>query len=284
MTSSPAADDASVYVADDRALYAFDAQTGALEWRHEFGATLPHPGFQWDFFDSSPTVVGARIYIGSGDGGIYALNRKNGTTMWVYRTHGRVRSTPAVAGGTVYAGSFDGRLYALSERDGRLRWIFKTKSTNPGFPLGEIQSSPAVDRGIVFFGSRDSYLYALDARTGKQLWSHGEGGSWVVSSAAISGGVVYYGTSDGDLVRALDERTGVQRWSFDAQGRVWASPLIAGDRLYFGIGTAPLLWLDTRTGRVKGVAQSEGTIYSSAAIGGGMLYYTSDDGYVYALQ
>lgn len=283
--STPAIRDGAVYVADDRAIYAIDAATGKMRWRRGFGADLPHPGsiWDWDFFQSSPTVAGARVYIGSGDGNLYALDADNGRVIWRYHTNGRVRSTPAVAGDTVYVGSFDGAVYAISATSGTLRWRFKTKGDRY-FPIGEVQSSPAVADGVVYVGARDGYCYALDAKTGVVRWAHDEPQYWVSSSPAVADGRVYYGSSDGDALRALDARTGKLLWSFDVPGRVWSSPTIFGNLVYFGTGTGQAIWVNAQDGKPVGGSPSEGTIYSSVIVAHGTVFYTSDDGYIYAAR
>jgi outer membrane protein assembly factor BamB len=281
--SSPEIVDHTIYFADMENLYALDSANGKMLWSYRFGKELAHPGFQWDFYASSPTVVGNALFIGSGDGNVYRFDRRSGKLIWRFVTHGRVRSTPAIAYNTVYAGSFDGRLYALNERSGKQRWAFKTQG-NDMFPLGEIQSSAAVSNGMVFFGARDGFLYALDAVSGRVRWRNNESGSWVVATPAVANEKVYYGTSDGYRMRAVDESSGKAVWSFDARGRIWSSPVIVAGKVYFGIGTGAIVWLNAGSGHLSGYASSEGTIYSSVALANGTVFFTSDDGYVYAVR
>ncbi|HEV3154894.1 MAG TPA: PQQ-binding-like beta-propeller repeat protein [Candidatus Baltobacteraceae bacterium] len=283
VSSSPAIAGGAVYFADDRMVYALDRSSGKVLWSYRFGADVPHPGHQWDFLQSSPTIVRDRLYIGSGDGRLYAFDRTGGRMLWSYATSGRVRSTPAYSAGVVYAGSFDGAMYAVSAESGHLLWRFKTKG-NADFPLGEIQSSPTLDGDFVFFGSRDGTLYALDRRSGKTRWTIDENGSWVISTAAVRRGIVYYGTSDNDTVRAVRERDGRPIWKFAAGGRVWSSPVLVGKAIFFGIGNGEVEWLDAATAKLLGYADSEGTIYSSVTVADGTVFYTSDDGYVYAVR
>src|SRR5688572_27864889 len=49
------------------------------------------------------------------------------TVAWKFRTDGRVISTPVVVGEVVYVGSTDGGLYAVNRRDGTQRWKFATQ-------------------------------------------------------------------------------------------------------------------------------------------------------------
>ena len=46
---------------------------------------------------------------------------------WRFHTNGKIISSPAVAGGIVYVGSGDGNIYAVHASDGSLVWKFATK-------------------------------------------------------------------------------------------------------------------------------------------------------------
>ena len=54
--------------------------------------------------NSSPTVVGGVVYIGSHSGYLYALDAKTGTELWRYETGETGNGSPAIANGIVYAG------------------------------------------------------------------------------------------------------------------------------------------------------------------------------------
>jgi len=100
---------------------------------------------------ASPAVVNGVVYIGSGDGSVYALNATTGAPRWSYATGSSVVSSPAVANGVVYIGSNDGKLYALSASYGSLMW-----SSFTGAP---VSSSPAVANGSVFVGANDGTIH-----------------------------------------------------------------------------------------------------------------------------
>jgi hypothetical protein len=63
---------------------------------------------------SSPAVVDGKVYVGSTDMKVYALNASSGALIWSYRTGSSVRSSSAVAEGKLYVGSDDGSVYAFS--------------------------------------------------------------------------------------------------------------------------------------------------------------------------
>ena len=63
---------------------------------------------------SSPAVADGKIYVGSEDRKIYALNASTGALVWSYQTGNWVRSSPAIAEGKLYVGSDDNKVYAFS--------------------------------------------------------------------------------------------------------------------------------------------------------------------------
>ena len=64
-------------------------------------------GLKWRFMTdgdviSSPTVVGQTVYVGSGDGRLYALDRNTGARRWAFDARNPIPSSPAVGGGAVF--------------------------------------------------------------------------------------------------------------------------------------------------------------------------------------
>jgi outer membrane protein assembly factor BamB len=149
-------------------------------WR-DAAVALP----DWKRQCSSPTIANGVVYVGTGDGYVYALKASDGTRLWRYLTGGAV-STPTVVNGVVYIGSADGYVYALKASDGTLQWSYLT---------GSYPASPTVVNGVVYVGDLvDYYLYALKASDGTLQWRYQTGGN-VDSSPAVVNGVVYFSAS-----------------------------------------------------------------------------------------
>ncbi len=70
---------------DGRA-YAFDKHTGGVLWSIPF----PSP------FNGQPVLKAGRVYFGSEDGTLLALEEATGRVLWRYRTKGAVRGPVAV--------------------------------------------------------------------------------------------------------------------------------------------------------------------------------------------
>lgn len=271
-------------------LYALNAANGRRVWRIRFGADAP---LAWghesgDFYDSSAAVAGPRLFVGAGDGYLYAIDRGTGHVVWRARTGGRVRSSPAVEGTSVYVGSFDGDLYAFDAGSGTQKWRFATegaalRSGDFGYDRRSIQSSPAVSNGAVFFGSRDGFVYSVDAATGKLRWRYDHHISWSNTSPAVERGLVFAGTSDGCFVQALDRRSGTQRWRFTTASNVFASVSSSGGAVYAADWSGTVYALDEATGKELWRSRiTPSRIFSTPAIESQRLFVGSDDGTVTA--
>lgn len=128
-----------------------------------------------DLCTSSPTPAGDLVILSGADGENATAEAESGAVRWRYRTGGRVRSSPSVVAGRVYVGSMDASLYALDLARSRLVRRFDTEGRRTlepgqfGFDGRTIQCSPAVEGGRVFVGSRDGHLYAVDAASGRPV-------------------------------------------------------------------------------------------------------------------
>lgn len=281
VSSSPALAKGRVFfLSRDGVLRALDAQKGREIWHLATGPDAPaRKGdfLGWDLWLSSPVVDGDTVYVGAGDGKVYAVDAESGKTRWSFQTQQRVRSSPAVKDGTLYVGSFDGFVYALDAGTGRERWKFGTG--------GAVQSSPAVVDGSVFVGSRSAAVFALNSQTGALNWkTRHPKGSWVLGSPAVAQGKVIVGSSDEQFLHALDMKTGQEVWRVDTRYRMLGSPAIAGDVVLCGSEGSYILAIDLHTGLLLGMNAAEGPIYTSPMPAGDLLLVGSDDKHLHAFQ
>ena len=122
----------------------------------------------------------------------------------------------------------------------------------------------------------------MDAQNGKLLWNYTTGNQ-VQSSAAISNGIAYVGSSDNNLY-AFNVSSGSVVWNYVTGGTVISSPCIANGVVYFGSYDGKLFALDAQTGSEKWSYQTNGNIESSPAFGDGTIYVGSHDNYTYAFN
>jgi outer membrane protein assembly factor BamB len=176
---------------------------------------------------SSPAVADGKVYFGSQDNNVYALNASTGAFLWKYTTNGAITgSSPAVSNGVVYVGSDDAYLYALNADTGALLWRY--------IAAASIDTAPAVVNGVVYVVSQGpGYLYALNASTGTLLWQYLVSDPF--SSPALANGVVYFGSWDGNLY-ALNATSGKLMWKFKIGTNFSSSPAVANGVVHIGGG------------------------------------------------
>ena len=131
---------------EDGNLYGYRAVDGAeLDW-----SPFTAGGKIW----STPAVHNNIAYFGAQEGGVYAVDLRDGSELWRHETGGAVMGRPLVANGLVLIGSFDKKLYALDADDGELEWTFEGGNW--------FWAGPITDGETIFAPSMDGSLYALD--------------------------------------------------------------------------------------------------------------------------
>ena len=245
--SAPGAAGASVYFVVNRGGYggiagagpakvvAINRRTGHIRWAKRLSSAS----------ESSPLVVGGRVYVGSQAGTVYALNAKNGHMRWHYQAGGPVKGALAYDGGRLYFGDYGGSVTALRARNGSVAW------RAGGY--GEIYATAAVAFGRVYIGSKSGSVYALSAGSGRRLWSRSMGGYVYAAPAvgAVKGmrPAVFIGSYSGRFA-ALDARSGGIIWSRSGYGTISGAASVIGRVVYFSSLSARRTWaLGAKSGR-----------------------------------
>lgn len=145
IAASAAAEGSQMFVGHyGNAFICADVVTGKIVWTYRDKA--------FPFF-SSPAVLSDRIVVGSRDKSVHCISRADGSSLWKFRTRGKVDSSPVVCDGKIVVGSEDGRIYLLNLANGQ-----QLSSYLVGAP---VMSSPAVVDGAVYMGANDGFIYAF---------------------------------------------------------------------------------------------------------------------------
>jgi outer membrane protein assembly factor BamB len=229
--ASPAVAAGVVYVGSwDRNLYALDASTGALIWKFQTGDDTE--AYNQVGIASSAAVAGGTVFFGCRDGHFYAVDARTGARKWDHDNKmGWVIASPAVDRGIVYFPTSDGqRFKALDAATGATVYDVPNKVVS--------FSSPALVRDAIFYGTSDGWLHSVDIRTGQSRAEFQTDGSKdnaakyidaagnmknaalypdatldgmiigldrmfslgsVLSSPVVVDGVVYFGSTDGNV-------------------------------------------------------------------------------------
>jgi outer membrane protein assembly factor BamB len=121
--------------------YAVDVKTGKPRWSYDAGG------------EASPAISGSKLFVGSSDGGLYALDaERGGDPKWLFPTGAPITASPVVAAGVVYIASGT-TLYAIDANTGAELWRYAAGYT--------IVTSPVVVNGVIFIGGTDGFLDAI---------------------------------------------------------------------------------------------------------------------------
>jgi outer membrane protein assembly factor BamB len=154
--------------------------------------------------------AGARLFVGSSDSGVYAVDARSGAVRWRFQTAGMVQSEVLfdATRDLVFAGDNDGALYALRAADGALAWRFQTG--------GPIVRHPVVAGDRVIFTNEADQVFCVEIGSGKVLWQKARppaAGTEIAghAGAALVGDRVFTSSSDG-MALAYDAYTGSEAW------------------------------------------------------------------------
>jgi len=140
--STPAIDTGRIFVTTrDKTTVALDLGTGHEIWTYPVGGS------------ASPAVADGVVYIGSDDGGVYAIDAaKGGDPIWLFASGSANVRAPVVAGDQLFftAGA---TITCLDRATGAAVWRY---------PVGaDITTEPIVLDGYLFAGDKDGYFSAI---------------------------------------------------------------------------------------------------------------------------
>jgi outer membrane protein assembly factor BamB len=201
----------------------------------------------------SPIVVGDLLVFSADartEPALVALNRKSGELAWRVAREIEVRqkfsfATPLLAeigGRPQIISPASGAVLAHDPADGRELWRVRY---GQGYSL---VPRPVLAHGLIFVGTgynkADLLAIRADGATGDLtdthvVWKMSKGAPLTPSVVVV--GDELYAVSDMGVATCVDARTGSLHWQEKLEGGYSASPLAAGDRIYFqneqGLGT-----------------------------------------------
>ena len=181
--SSPAVANGIVYTGcRDSNVYALDAVTGKEKWR------FPN-NLSWVI--SSPAATQGKVFFATSDSSLYhVVDAATGKALLQQQDKAYMFSSPSVAGDVVVIGVLNGSLEARDIKTGELLWDFQTETSkqNKGWIL---TADRKFNGPMVFYSSwREAPLVATDNQ-----FNIGA----IFSSPLVVNGVVYFGSTDGNL-------------------------------------------------------------------------------------
>lgn len=264
IASTPLVTNGKIYfLSRDGFFYALEQATGKRIWRFKTGGEgrfaavggydlpaemgpVPDP---WDLYLSSAVVNNGKVYFGSSDKNLYALNSATGELVWSFTADEAIHSSPVIKNGKIFFGTWGTKLYALNAETGAELWHYQGGTDPRYFVMQGITASPAVDEKNLYVGARDGFVYALRQTDGALVWRYDAAYSWILAGARVDEKNVYIATSDTGLLIALDKQTGTEKFRADTRVWTYTTPLLQGGSVIVGTMAGELYAFDQYTGK-----------------------------------
>lgn len=229
-----------------------------------------------DEIRASPIAYKNRVFVGSYDTNIWALNLEDGELVWKFPTQAGIASSPVIdtAHQLILFGSEDYTFNAVDYHTGRINWSYTTK--------GRIRGTARIAHGHVFFGSDDGRMYALVASNGRYLWDY-DTTEPVRSRPFVTDEYVIFGSDSGELI-AL-ELSGARKWGFRARRAIQAGPIVDDQGIcYVGSWDGFLYAIDASSGYSLWRFRTNRPIVNSVVKEGNRILFGSTDGIFYSVD
>lgn len=224
----------------DGNFYALEKKSGKVAWKFQ----------EADYIHSSACVSerDGLIFVGlernwrNKKGAIVALDHQTGEKKWEYSMKEYVPSSPAYFAkkGYVAIGCNDGCAYLFEAATGALKWKFQTEgSVKDSFSFAE-------EKDLIAFGSHDGNVYVLDLESGEQVKALKTEDK--VQSTPLFYGKYLFASSTDKFIYAYDTTDFNLLWKRRFPARIFSSPKIALDRLFFGCNDGFVYGLEIKSG------------------------------------
>jgi outer membrane protein assembly factor BamB len=291
--SSPAISGGKVFIgSDDKALHCIDLKSGTQVWKVVTEGEIESSPLVLDGMVYAPAAdgqkYGAVVYVGSADGALYAVNAKDGKTVWSFKTENKILGAPNWVHGPdgpdgkskwVLAGSYDYKLYCFDAATGKTNWTYETGNY--------INGTPAVAEGKTVFGGCDALLHVISLKDGQKI-KEVEAGAYIAGSGAYEANRFYVGHYENEFLCA-DLEAGEIKWKFkDRAFPYFSSPALTKEVVVFGGRDKKLHCVRKDSGAAVWEFPTRGKVDSSPVVAGApgqeKVVVGSEDGNVYMVS
>lgn len=233
-------------------VFAFDESTGDRIWHSDLSNIDNQRGFFDDkhsaLLSGGPVTGINRVFFGSENGEVIALEADDGALSWQGKVKGEVIAAPALDSGKLVVNTASGVMKAFNASNGQDEW--QIEQDVPPLTLRGV-SAPTISGGGVIVGAADGSIAVYLLEQGRQ--------GWTVDIGEATGST--------ELERVID---------------VDSTPLVYGDNIYTVSSRGNLSAVELRSGRV--LWQRQYSSFRQIAIIGNSLFITDIKGHVYAVD
>ena len=231
ISAPPCLSEGRVYCADqENRLYGLD-EAGKAVWEKKLEEKI----------SSDVGQDQRRVFVGSQDGNILALDASTGVEAWRFKSENAIQSGPVFWNRQIIFGTDDGRLLFLTP-DGRLLAAFKTKAGIRG-PL-------FIDSNRLFYSLEDDTFNSLNLKSRKRRWTIRTGG-FMTAQPAVDDRRIYFANSNSVLF-CLAKRGGEIQWWRPLPSPSCFKPDLCGEEILTATLSNLLLGFYKKTGEKSG--------------------------------
>lgn len=167
--------------------------------------------------------VGDKVYVGTTDSMLVALNATDGTELWRFEeSEEAIWGQPVYRDGTVYITSVDGKLFAINASNGEKKWEYALE--------GAIAGGVALNDDLLYVVDFAAHVHALSVNTGEEQWQAVvDDSTW--ATPIYADGAVYLTDISGNIY-ALNALNGDQLWRQTMPYPLQTSPLVDDGVVY----------------------------------------------------
>ncbi len=196
--------DRIIGVTVDERVVALNAGSGAEVWSFPIGSDKRRVGM-------SAALANGRVFFGSANGAVYAIDARRGTQIWKRQLAAPTSTAIAVSGDSIVVGTEPKNLYRLRASDGRVLATLDL-GTAP-----DDEATPVVnDRGTYLVGEKEVML--IDPKLRRVVWHAETKNKWTSPRPRLWHGWVVVGDREG-TVYALNQATGAVEWSYNIHNK-----------------------------------------------------------------
>ena len=225
-----------------------------------------------------PVLADDRLVFGTTEGRLYvrSITGGGGVPGWDIdgiEVGGEIWAPPVVANGIVAVATIEGEVHAFDLESGAEAW------SEPFEADAAIADLGLAGEGLLFVPSFDRHVYFVDLATGREVTNAFRARDWVWTGAAIADGIAYFGDFSG-AVFAVDVATGDAIWTYEAEEKVKARPVVVGGSVVLADEKATIHFIDRETGtRLNAVPLSGvGKVRAPLEVAGDVAYIVTTDG------
>lgn len=292
LNTKASADEKNLYIpCSNGTLYALDKTSGEILWKHKLMQIRKKTRRPF-----TPVLMdGEQIVLGSVQGELFCLGKKDGTLHWQIPVSGELRTKPFILEGDIHVLNYEGTLFKIEDNlEKSTAGLVKHLDIHP------VLADPLVEDERIYLNDSDLMLHCVN-KDGTKQWSRSvidcvwvedvrvltdqiAGGAYYQSKPTAADHKVFIGAPSG-YMHALDEATGREIWRFDCGSAISAGPLHYKNRLYFGQqgGDDLFYCLDPQNGEVLWT-QTLGWVWGSATAAQNRIFVPGIDGYVNCLD